>query len=324
MTGPATVDAARRAAKQRRAAAKARRDAIEALPPSDAPPVVHACSCADLAGLVDAESADLILTDPPYERASLAAWEELGFFAAHALKPGGLLLALTGKIMLPDVIDRVRSGDAGGRLKWWWAVLWDMPTGRQTQIYTRRVMQTWKPVLGWTTAEQPFSGEVEHDRVTSTDREATVLHKWGQSSQGFVELARKWAKPGDLVIDPFVGAGTSGHAALIRGCRFVGADKDPEHAEQARQLLGLAAADPRNDTPPRRSRGRCCDRPASGRRIRRRREATPPRTSIREACARRRRRSRRPRTRCQTTQDPLADNKAATMFVSVMNKESTL
>ena len=47
--------------------------------------------------------------------------------------------------------------------------------------------------------------------------------------------------PGDLVLDPFVGSGNSGVAALHHGCRFLGFDVSPTYLAVAREKLGCAA-----------------------------------------------------------------------------------
>lgn len=43
--------------------------------------------------------------------------------------------------------------------------------------------------------------------------------------------------PGGAVLDPFAGSGTTGVAALRRGCTFVGIEKEPEYVEIARKRL---------------------------------------------------------------------------------------
>jgi site-specific DNA-methyltransferase (adenine-specific) len=45
------------------------------------------------------------------------------------------------------------------------------------------------------------------------------------------------AAPGDLVLDPFAGSGTTGVAALAAGCRFLGLERDPEYARLAARRL---------------------------------------------------------------------------------------
>jgi site-specific DNA-methyltransferase (adenine-specific) len=50
------------------------------------------------------------------------------------------------------------------------------------------------------------------------------------------------AAPGDLVLDPFCGSGTTGLAALRAGCRFLGVERDPAYVDlAARRLRGEAS-----------------------------------------------------------------------------------
>ena len=45
------------------------------------------------------------------------------------------------------------------------------------------------------------------------------------------------AAPGDLVVDPFCGSGTTGVAALAQGCRFLGLDQDERYVALAAKRL---------------------------------------------------------------------------------------
>jgi site-specific DNA-methyltransferase (adenine-specific) len=54
-------------------------------------------------------------------------------------------------------------------------------------------------------------------------------------------LIRQSSRPGELVIDPFMGSGSAGEAALQRGCRFMGTDTDDYALDWAsRRLQKLA------------------------------------------------------------------------------------
>ena len=54
----------------------------------------------------------------------------------------------------------------------------------------------------------------------------------------FAELIRKHSNPGDLVIDPFLGSGTTAVAAFAEGRNFKGCDIDPEYIAKAGDRLG--------------------------------------------------------------------------------------
>jgi len=51
-----------------------------------------------------------------------------------------------------------------------------------------------------------------------------------------------WTNPGDIVMDPFAGIGSTGHVALEEGRRFVGAELKKSYYEQAVRNLMAAAA----------------------------------------------------------------------------------
>jgi site-specific DNA-methyltransferase (adenine-specific) len=46
-------------------------------------------------------------------------------------------------------------------------------------------------------------------------------------------LVRLVTPRGGLVLDPFLGSGSTGLAARVEGCRFVGIDLDPEYVKLA-------------------------------------------------------------------------------------------
>lgn len=56
------------------------------------------------------------------------------------------------------------------------------------------------------------------------------------------ELVRLFTNPGDIVFDPFMGAGTTGVAALELGRRFIGIEKNPEYFAEADRRVREAAA----------------------------------------------------------------------------------
>lgn len=47
--------------------------------------------------------------------------------------------------------------------------------------------------------------------------------------------------PGDLIVDPFTGSGTTGVAAITNGRNFLGFEVDEEYVKLARKRIGLAA-----------------------------------------------------------------------------------
>lgn len=50
-----------------------------------------------------------------------------------------------------------------------------------------------------------------------------------------------WSNPGDVVLDPFLGSGTTGVAALQSGRRFIGIERDPDYFAICQQRINGAA-----------------------------------------------------------------------------------
>lgn len=55
-------------------------------------------------------------------------------------------------------------------------------------------------------------------------------------------LVRLVTPPGGVVLDPFMGSGSTGKAAMLEGFRFIGIEKEAEYVEIARARIARAAA----------------------------------------------------------------------------------
>lgn len=195
---------------------------------------LHHCAVADLHQHVDAGSVDLIFTDPPYEADALDAYGELATFAAHALKPGGIMLVLSGQTYLPAVLYELTTVEV---IHYVWTIAYDMPGG-SVMVNTARAHCNWKPLI--LLCKGAYTGEWYSDRLTvpTLKTQENDLHRWQQQEIGITEALKKWATPGLLVCDPFVGAGTTGVAAQTLGCGFIGADIDANALAKTRERLG--------------------------------------------------------------------------------------
>ena len=189
------------------------------------------CSIDRLAEEMEPESADLILTDPPYSKEALDLYSELSRFAELILRPGGSLLAMAGQSYLPDIFRRLN-----GDLQYHWTLAYLTPGGQAPQIWQRKVNTFWKPILWFVKGAYtgPWVGDVPKSPVNANDKR---FHDWGQSEAGMAELVERFSKPGDLIVDPFLGGGTTGMAAINLGRRFIGADINAEAIQTAASRL---------------------------------------------------------------------------------------
>jgi site-specific DNA-methyltransferase (adenine-specific) len=189
--------------------------------------------CADLHQQVEAESVDIILTDPPYKPATLDVYKDLAEFAVHALKPGGVLLAMAGTSHLPDVLQYLCNTEG---LNYHWTLNYMMPGGN-LRFHTRAVRMGWKPVIWMVKGESDGTDRfdvVEAPRLAVQD---TRFHEWGQNEGGFEKLLDLFGFPGQMVCDPFLGGGTTALIARRKGCGFIGADVDAQYLKITAERL---------------------------------------------------------------------------------------
>jgi SAM-dependent methyltransferase len=174
----------------------------------------------DLAGQVDA-----IITDPPYPIEYLDEFDALGEIAAVLLKPGGLLVVMVGQTHLPKYLERLCEYVP---YRWTGAYLTDGPA---TRIHGRSVGTKWKPLL-------IFGGErfITQD-VFASSADDKEHHHWGQSESGMADIVGRLTEPGELVVDPFLGGGTTAVVCQALGRRFVGCDVDRVAVDEARVRL---------------------------------------------------------------------------------------
>jgi len=191
--------------------------------------------CGDLADVeheIEDASVDAIITDPPYPKEYLHTFELVAKVAARVLKPGGSLVTFVPHRYLPQILECMSR-----YLDYHWILAYVQP-GASARIWDRYVHVGWKPVLWFTKGR--YDKQMVYD-VLYSDKRDKAYHEWGQSEGGTEELVTRFSQPGDLVLDPFLGGGTTAVVCVRSGRRFIGIDVDPTAIEKTRmRLAGLA------------------------------------------------------------------------------------
>jgi len=206
---------------------------------------------------IENESVDLIAIDPPYE-IGYAEWDKgmnwdvLSQEFHRILKPTGNLVVFQG---WSNVAETKRILEERFELKNW--IAWDRIKGRgaKTNFVSTREDILWfaKQPKGytfnrvWSNTPKKTGGMGDKNgqknrALTNVWYDISPIVPWSKERTGhptqkplslMERIVRIWSNPNDLVLDCFMGSGTTGEAALRLDRRFIGIEKNKEYFDKA-------------------------------------------------------------------------------------------
>lgn len=189
---------------------------------------------------------DAILTDPPYDRQALPLWELLADLSTN-LAAGGWLVAYSGQAFLPDVYAALSTEALG----YCWTLSARYEGGGQ--VINRddlTVLTEWKPLLAY--RRRPFGTargeggrfvagpgrrETLRDLLPRGGREKSH-HPWAQPAAEALRLVEMFSSPGETILDPFMGSGTTLATAKRLGRKAIGIELEERYCEIAAERCG--------------------------------------------------------------------------------------
>ncbi len=179
-------------------------------------------------------SVDMVLCDPPYVAEFAERWRDLSAVSARLLRPGGVAAFYTGHHDFPSVVAQLSE-----HLSWLWHVVLIQP-GLESRMNQPKIHNGHRDVLLLTNGTYRPERWLR-DTLTAKAQPDKALHPWQQGSELPAYLIDLLSPPGGLVLDPCVGSGTFGVAALAAERRFLGVDVDPTTLGIARDRMSAIA-----------------------------------------------------------------------------------
>ena len=195
---------------------------------------LHHSAVSDLSELVAPVSVDAIVTNPPNTPASLPLYSDLAAFAAHALKPGGVMVVMNNAMQLPQVLERLNHPDLN------WISEFDLQhqrvsigAGSPYWITLRR-----RSLLIYGKSGFKLNGGDNVIALPTSDElpEEQLRRQWLGLAMALI--VERFVRPGQVVCDPIpLDKASSALAARKHGCYFIGADKDEVNLERIKRSL---------------------------------------------------------------------------------------
>ena len=223
--------------------------------------------CADYRYFLDtlpAGAVDLILTDPPYSISRKTGFKSIGErgvkrFAvtmdfgewdhaeidldALAVKSFRALRRGGTAIVFYDLwkLERLRNALEAAGFSMIRLIVWEKSNpvplnSKRTYLSNSREIA----VVGVKGGKPTFNGEYHNGvyRYPIPRHNGSRIHPTQKPDDLFADLIRVHSNQGDLVVDPFLGGGTTAAAALTLGRHFAGCDIDAEYARLSLERLG--------------------------------------------------------------------------------------
>lgn len=210
---------------------------------------------------VPQKTADLILTDPPYSISKKTGFKQLGKnsidrFAVSmdfgkwdkgeidlkvfadlsykALRAGGTIICFYDLWKITRVQEAFISAGFGMIRLIIWEKTNPVPLNSKS-IYLSNSREV--AVLGIKGGKPTFNGKYDNGVYKFPIHREKRIHPTQKPLRLMEALIKKHSKPQDLVIDPFLGSGSTALAALKLKRRFIGGDKDYGYIKKARKRL---------------------------------------------------------------------------------------
>jgi DNA modification methylase len=182
----------------------------------------------ELAKEIKPESIDLILTDPIYENVEDYRW--LAETAMRVLKPNSALLAFSSqRYAAYSQIAMEKTG-----LNYLYTLQYIIP-GKPGALHLYGLYPCATPCLLFAKGRTKASPYLPDALVSSSPPDN--LFKWQKNIAIITRWLTSFSKPGDLVLDPFLGSGTTAAVCRMTGRNFIAFEIEPDRAQEARQRL---------------------------------------------------------------------------------------
>jgi len=177
--------------------------------------------CLEILPTLAAGSVDAVVTDPPYLEG------DFSFLLPDFLRIAKRVVLTPGKLESFNWIQRQRPA---------WEYIW---RGSSRSMGGSACMHIgFEPILAYHFPIMPLGNDVLDYPIGQPDQKNG--HVWPKPLKLMTKLITHWSKPGDTILDPFMGSGTTGVACIQTGRNFIGIEIDEDYFNIAKKRIEQA------------------------------------------------------------------------------------
>lgn len=218
---------------------------------------VHCCDCLEALKLLPDKSVDLVLTDPPY-----GVGYEGGLFHSGdvQIQRKRKAIASDDNNVYPSLFSQsyrlLKNGSGGAYVFFadayshycippapfakYQLLIWGKSNAKYAAMMAR-YKHNYEPFLWLQKPPTKWRGATTEPALWWMDRDpANDMHPTQKPVELIKRMIRNSTDEGDLILDPFMGSGTTGVAAVQLGRQFLGFEIDPEYCQLANDRIDAA------------------------------------------------------------------------------------
>jgi len=183
------------------------------------------------------KSIDLVLTDPPYGigKASWDTFEEwfsiikqFGEIVGSIVKKDGIAIIFSSTRFLDKTIEAIK-------MRYRWQFIWYSSNNMQ---HSDIGFQKYTPVLIFSDKKSIYNNVQDlRDYPSGTKELKNSQHPTPKPLPCIKYLVEKFSNQSNIILDPFMGSGTTGVAAKELGRNFIGIEIEPKYFKIAKRRI---------------------------------------------------------------------------------------
>lgn len=169
---------------------------------------------------LDDGSVDFVFTDPPYGKEFVYMYSEIAKEFKRLLKPGGFAFIYASDYWFPETFNSCLE-----HLDFFY-LFHIILSGDNARIHPKQLFIGAKTLMGFSNGTANKHSYCSNTLYSKRDK---GLHPWQQSATSAFDMITSFSEEGDLVLDPFLGSGTTARAARIANRNFIGYEIDENY-----------------------------------------------------------------------------------------------